>query len=192
MVFRHTSCAKRRRGFTLVEYMIASTIGLMVLSAALVLWAYASKNTASLLGYIDLSTTSKNALDRMSQQIRNAKAVRSCSKNQLVLIVPGGTSTDPWTMTYAYDSTNRLLRQIYSPGLLATKESTTLLTECTNFAFTVFQRTPTSNSFMLYTNGWSTNTAKVIEMQWTCLRRITGDKSSLEKQVSAKVVIRNQ
>jgi prepilin-type N-terminal cleavage/methylation domain-containing protein len=192
MVFKHTSCAKRRRGFTLVEYMIASTIGLMVLTAALVLWAYASKNCASLLGYMEMSTVSKNALDRMSQQIRNAKAVRSCSKNQLVLVVPSGTNAGPWTMTYAYDSTNRVLRQIFAPGPLAMSEVTTLLTECTNFSFSVFQRTPTSNSFMLYTNGWSTNTAKVVQMQWTCLRRITGDKSSLENQVSAKVVIRNQ
>jgi prepilin-type N-terminal cleavage/methylation domain-containing protein len=192
MVFRHTSCAKRRRGFTLVEYMIASTIGLMVLTAALVLWAYASKNCASLLGYMEMSTASKNALDRMSQQIRNAKGIQSCSKDQLVLTVPGGTSADPWTMTFAYDSANRLLSQIYSPGSSAPKESTTLLTDCTNFSFSVFQRTPISNSYALYPNGWNTNTAKVVQMQWTCLRRITGDKSSLENQVSAKVVIRNQ
>ena len=190
MVFRHTSCAKGRRGFTLVEYMIASSIGLVVLSAALVLWAYASRNCASLLGYMELSTASKNALDRMSQQIRNAKKVTSCSSEQLVLIVPGGTGANPRTMTYAYDRTNQVLRQIYASS--SAQETTTLLTGCTNFSFSVFQRTPLSNSSALYTNAWNTNTAKVVQMQWTCLRRITGDKSSMESQVSAKVVIRNQ
>ena len=192
MVFRHTSCAKRRRGFTLVEVMIASSIGLMVLAAALVLWAYASRNCASLVGYLELSSASKHALDRMSQQIRNAKQVSSCSSDKLVLIVPGGTTADPRTMTYAYDGTDKILRQIYSSSSLAPKETKSLLTQCTNFSFSVFQRTPLSNSFLLRTNAWNTNTAKVVQMQWMCIRRITGDKSSIESQVSAKVMIRNQ
>src|SRR5678816_2689681 len=110
MDFKPTSCAKRRRGFTIVEYMIASSIGLMIITVALVLWAYASKNTASLLGYMELSTASKGALDRMSQQIRNAKDVRSCSSTQLVLVVPGGTVAAPRTVTFTYDSSNQVVR----------------------------------------------------------------------------------
>ena len=191
MDFKPTSCAKRRRGFTLVEYMIASSIGLMIITVALVLWAYASKNTASLLGYMELSTASKYALDRMSQQIRNAKEVRSCSSDQLVLVVPGGTVSNPKTLTYSYDRDGQRLLQI-SPITANRSATNTLLTGCTNFAFSVFQRTPLSNSFLLTTNAFNTNTAKVVQMQWTCLRMITGDKSSLENQVSAKVVIRNQ
>jgi hypothetical protein len=188
MDFKPTSCGKRRRAFTLVEYMIASSVGLMVITVALVLWAYASKNTASLLGYMELSTSSKHALDVMSQQIRNAKYVSSCSSNKLVLVGPRGTTLT--TYTYTYDRTNQTLRQII--GTSNKGETRTLLTGCTNFSFSVFQRTPLSNSFLLTTNAWNTNTAKVVQMQWTCLRQITGDKSSLENQVSAKVVIRNQ
>lgn len=192
MVFKPTSCVKRRGAFTLVEYMIASSIGLMVITVALVLWAYASKNCASLLGYMELSTASKNALDRMSQQIRNARQVASCAPEKLVLIVPGGSVASPWTMTYTYDKTNQLVRQTLLKGSSGPRESATLLTGCTNFSFAVYQRTPLSNSFVLQTNGFSTNTAKVVQMQWTCLRKVTGSKSSLENQVSAKVVIRNQ
>ncbi len=69
---------------------------------------------------------------------------------------------------------------------------TTILTECTNFQFSVYQRTPVASSFELYTNGWATNTAKVVQMVWTCSRKLTGDKSMIEAQVSAQVVIRNQ
>ena len=189
MDFRNTSCAKRRRGFTLVEYMIASSIGLMIITVALVLWAYASKNTASLLGYMELSTSSKYALDRMSQQIRNAKEVISCSPEKLVLLVPDRTNRIK--LTYSYDRTSQKLFQI-TPKTSTRSETNILLTGCTNFAFAVFQRTPLSNSFVLSTNGWATNTAKVVQMQWTCLRNVTGSQSSLENQVSAKVVIRNQ
>jgi len=172
--------------------MIASSIGLMVLAAGLVLWAYASRNCASLLGYMELSASSKSALERMSQQIRNAKQVSSCASNKLVIVVPGGTKANPRTMTYAYDATDFVLRQIYSPGSGSPTQTRVLLTECTNFSFSVFQRTPLSNSPALLSNAWNTNTAKVVQMQWTCLRKITGDKTSLENQVSAKVVIRNK
>ena len=72
MVFKPTSCIKRGRvrGFTLAEYMVALSIGLIALAAVCSLWAYASKTCAVLLNYVDMSTTSKNALDRISQQVR--------------------------------------------------------------------------------------------------------------------------
>ena len=194
MVFNLTSCATRRsgrRGFTLIEYLIATSIGLLVMTVALVFWAYASRTCASLLGYVDLSTTSKNALANISQQIRNAKAVTSCSQHKLVLVVPGSTGTNKHTMTYLYDSTNKSLQQIFAKNA-GSLERKTLLTGCTNFNFSVFQRTPISNSFQLNTNAWNTNTAKVVNMQWTCVRKLTGDKDTVETQVSANVVIRNK
>jgi Tfp pilus assembly protein PilW len=183
MVFNPTSSITKRRcrGFTLAEYMVATSIGLLVLATALVLWGYATRTSASLLGYVDLSSTSKNALNRISQEIRNAKNLQSCSATQLVLLNP-----DNQKSFFLYDHNKKSLVRIKGTA------RTTLLTECTNFQFSVFQRTPMSNSFQLYTNGWTTNTAKVVQMRWTCQRRVTGDKSSVETQVSAKVVMRNQ
>lgn len=182
MVFNHTSCGKRLcRGFTLAEYMVATSVGLLVLASALVLWGYASRTCASLLGYVDLSSNSKIALDRVSQQIRNAKTIQSCNATQLVVIDPDGQKA-----LIAYDHGAKSLVRVKN------SVRTTLLTECTNFQFSVYQRTPISNSFQLYTNGWNTNTAKVVEMRWICQRKVTGDKSSVESQVAAKVVIRNK
>jgi prepilin-type N-terminal cleavage/methylation domain-containing protein len=192
MEFKLTPSVKRSRraGFTLVEYMVAMGIGLLAMSAALVLWAYGTKTCASLLNYVDLSNTSKIALDRMSQQIRNAKRVQSCSANKLVLLVPGASATNLDTVTFAYDASQKTLkRTITNAGV--TNDSLTLLTGCSNFQFSVYQRTPISNSFGLYTNAFYTNTAKVIQMKWTCLRELTGDKSTIENQVAAKVVMRN-
>jgi prepilin-type N-terminal cleavage/methylation domain-containing protein len=191
MVSNRTSFADcRSRGFTLVEYMVATSIGLLILTVGIVFWAYATRTSASLLGYIDLSSTSKNALDRISQQIRNAQQVKSCSESKLVLQVPGATGTNLLTMTYDYDRTNKTLIQSLAQNNTV-RESKTLLTECTNFQFAVFQRTPMSNSFQLITNAWSTNTAKVVQMKWTCVRKLTGDKNMIESQVSSDVVMRN-
>ena len=176
----------RRNGFTLVEYMIATSIGLLVLAGALLLWAFATRTCATLFGYVELSTTSKNALDRVGQQIRNAWTIQSCSATQLVLISPNDARTTKITNTFAYQSAAQTL--VWTNG--ATVK--TLLTDCTNFQFNVYTRVPMSNSFELNTNAWSTNSAKVVQMQWTCVRKITGDKKSVESQVSAKVVIRNK
>jgi Tfp pilus assembly protein PilW len=192
MVFKRISFSDRRtRGFTLVEYVVATSIGLMILTVGIVFWAYATRTSASLLGYVDLSSTSKNAFDRISQQIRNAQQVRSCSENKLVLQVPGATGTNVLTMTYNYDRTNKTLTSVLAQNS-SVLERNTLLTECTNFQFAVFQRTPLSNSYLLITNAWNTNTAKVVQMQWTCARQLTGDKNMIEAQLSANVVIRNK
>lgn len=185
MVFNRTSCAKdfRRGGFTLSEYLVATSIGLLVLSVALVFWAYASRTCASLLDYAELSSKSKIALDRVSQEIRNARSVQSCSATQLVLFDPDGQKT-----TLTWDSSGQKLTTMKGTN----GSRVTLLTECTNLQFSVFQRTPVYKSFDLYTNAWQTNTAKVVQMQWTCRRKLTGDKSDVETQVSSKVVLRNQ
>ena len=180
----------RVRGFTLAEYLVATSIGLLAIAAALVLWAYASKTCATLLGYVDLSSASKNALDRVSQEVRNAKGVESCSATQLVVRVPPRTGTNNDIVTFGYDASNqRLIRTLVRSN--GARESKVLLTECTNFQFSVYTRVPSNSNFGLNTT-WTTNEAKVVQMQWTCIRQITGDKSSVESQVSSKVVIRNQ
>lgn len=171
----------------MLEYFVAMSVGLLVLTAAVAFWAFAAKTCASLLGYVELSNKSKIAMDTISQQIRNAKRVKSCSTSALVLSLPG-TNSD--TVTYSYNSTDQKLAQSFYVG--GVTSTSILLSECTNFQFYIYQRTPISNSFELYTNGFSTNSVKVVLMQWTCVRKVTGDKNSVESQVSSKVVIRNQ
>jgi hypothetical protein len=182
MVCNHTSCGNRRRAaFTLAEYLVATSIGLFVIAAALVLWAFATQTCASLFGYVELSSSSKNTLDLVSQQVRNAKRVVSCSATQLVIIDPDGS-----TNRLTYDAAQRKLVSYRG------RTTSTLLQECTNFQFSVYQRTPIPGSYELFTNGWSTNTAKVVQMQWVCSRAVTGDRGAVESQISSKVVLRNQ
>ena len=183
MVYKPTSTASpirsRAAAFTLAEYMVAMSIGLMVLAAAVVLWAYASRTCAQLLNYVTLSASSKNALDQMSQEIRNATAVQACSINRLIVNDPSGTNID-----YAYDGTLRTLTKTKGG------QATTLLSGCSSFRFSFFQRTPTNGTYDLTTTT-STNLVKVVQMQWTCGRRLTGDKTNFQSQVSSKVVIRS-
>lgn len=182
MVCNHTSFAKTKRAaaFTLAEYMVAMSIGVMVLAAAVVLWAYASRTCAGLLNYVDMSISSKNALDRMSREIRNAIAIKSCTANQLVLYDPDGV-----LVTYTYKTGNQSLTQNKAG------ETTTLLRECSAFQFSAFRREPQSGSDAL-TATTDTNYMKVVQMQWTCGRQLTGDKTNTQGMVSSKVVIRSK
>ena len=171
--------ARRAAAFTLAEYLVAMSIGTMVLAAAVVLWAYASRNCATLLNYVEMSIASKNALDGMSRDIRNATGVNSCSANQLIVRDPDGVQ-----ITYAYHSDTQTLTQLKGA------ETKTLLSGCSSFQFKIYQRTPAGGTYDL-TETTSTTLAKVVQMQWTCGRRLTGDTTNVQSQVSSKVVIRS-
>lgn len=182
MVCKPTSTTKTRRAaaFTLAEFMVAMSIGVMVLAAAVVLWAYATKTCASLLNYVELSIASKNTLDTMSREIRNATDVKSCTASQLVILDPDGVQ-----LTYDYSAGNKALTQTKGA------EKKILLKECSAFQFKIFQRTPGNGTDVL-TETLSPSTAKVVQMQWTCGRRLTGDTTNVQSQLSAKVVIRSK
>jgi len=181
MVFKSTSIATKPRataGFTLVEYMFAVAVGVIVLGSGTLLWAYASKTCAALLNYSDLSMTSKLASDRVSQEIRNAIAVQSFSSNQIVLTDPNGTN-----VTFV-----RLGDKLYQQKA---GKSKLLLSGCSSFQFKVYTRVPITGSDAL-TEATTTATAKVVQMRWTVARQLTGDKDNVNNMVSAKVVIRSK
>src|SRR5687767_6051162 len=108
----------RVAGFTLVEYMFAVSIGVLVLGAGVVLWAFASKTSVTLWSYADLSMTSKRTLDEVSQRIRNAVAVKSFSSSQLVLLVPNTAYTNQYdTVTFTHDPTEQTFaRTVVTPA----------------------------------------------------------------------------
>jgi type II secretory pathway component PulJ len=188
MVFKLTS-HRNTRGFTILEYLVATTIGVMVLAAALLLWGYASQTCATLYAYVEMSSNSKIALDRISQTIRNSRKVLACSATRLTLTVPSQITTNTARVDLVY--TNQALIQTTAEAGQTT-QTKTLLTGCTNFEFLVYQRTPQTNSFTLTTNGFSVLTAKVIQLRWRCTRALRGDHDIIENQVSANVVIRSK
>ena|SRR5438552_18397924 len=107
-------------------------------------------------------------------------------------------------MLTAYSATNLTfqdydggtLQYVYDPArqtLTRTKGSTneTLLTGCSSLQFSIFQRSPCSNTFLPYSTSTVTNT-KLIELTWNCYRTVMGTKVNTECMQSAKVVIRKK
>ena len=181
MVFKTSSItikSRRAGAFTLVEYLFALAVGVVVLGAGTVLWGYASKTCAALLNYSEMSMSSKLASDRMSQEIRNAIAVQSFSTNKIELTDPNGTN-----VTFV-----RLGNKLFQQKAGNTK---VLLTDLSSFQFKVYTRVPTSGSETL-AEAATPATAKVVQMRWTVGRKLTGDQNNVNNMVSANVVIRTK
>src|SRR6266487_3863058 len=76
---------RSRSGFSLVEFMIAVSVGLLVIACAGALYLQTSKGFLAQLNYVDLDSQSRLALDQMSQQIRMANSLISYSATNLSL-----------------------------------------------------------------------------------------------------------
>src|ERR1041384_8015540 len=146
---------RRQAGFTLVESMFGLAIGLMVLSAGIVLWGFASKSFAAVYNFVDLADNSKRALDHMSKEIRNAKTVVSCNATNLTLI-----DADDSQLVFYYSTGSRSL--IKSIG----GTNTTLLTGCDTFQFSIFQRPAVTAPYNAFPAASATNTTKLVQIQW--------------------------
>src|SRR5260370_40950810 len=88
MAFRITSSTKRQSGrvcgaFTLLEYLIGIGLGSLVLLTILSLSLYSGKSFAGLANYVNLNSSSVNALDQMSKDIRQCVALTGYATNQL-------------------------------------------------------------------------------------------------------------
>ena len=164
---------------TLFEVLFAVGIGGMVLAGICSLYFYSYRSFAAQLNYVDLDQYSQRALDRMSQQIRQVKAMTDFATNKLVF-----TDYDDGTLSFIYNPTNKTL--------IRTKGATTdvLLTGCDSLTFSIYQRNPVAGSYDQYPTA-SVATAKLIQVQWLCSRPLYYNAlQNTESMQSAKIVIR--
>jgi len=164
---------------TLFEVMFAVGIGGMVLAGICSLYFYSYRSFAAQLNYVDLDQYSQRALDRMSQQIRQVKAMTGFTTNQLVF-----TDYDDVTLSFIYDPTNKTLLRIKGA------QSDVLLTGCDSLTFSIYQRNPVAGSYDQYPTA-SVATAKLVQVQWLCSRPLYYNAlQNTESMQSAKIVIR--
>ncbi len=170
---------RSRLAFTLVELMVASTLGLMAATAIAFFSYFTSRSFVAATNYTDMALDSRRGLDQMSRTIRQCSMVTDFSTNSLTL-------QDPNTniIQYVFNPANRTLNYV-SNGV-----STTYLTDCDSLQFWLYQRTPKSNSFDCYKPATIRN-AKLIQVTWDCSRTILGAKVNTEMMESAKICMRN-
>jgi prepilin-type N-terminal cleavage/methylation domain-containing protein len=179
MVCRTTS-TDSRAGFTLVEFLITLAVGSIIFLAVAVLGLYAGRSFAGLANYTDLDARSRNALDRLTRDVRQVNRLAASSATALTFEDADGAS-----LQYVYSPETRTLSRVKGSN------TEVLLTECDSLSFSIFQRNPIGGTYDQFPTG-SAATTKLINVTWTCSRQILGTAMNTENVQTAKIVIRKQ
>src|SRR5881394_2384606 len=102
-LFLETSCQRRANsGVSLVEVLIAMSVGSLVLAAVSSLTMYAAKATTAMVNYTDLDSKSRYALDVIGREMREASAVLAFQTNLPVktLMLTNANQGAAVTLTY--------------------------------------------------------------------------------------------
>ena len=180
MECKTTSTKRRQTGALLAEWMVAVGVGCLVMTALAAFALYSARFFVTLRNCVDLDSQARQAVDRMSQEIRQANRVISYEQEKISLAVNGTN-----TVTYAYDRDSQTLSRFYD------NRKTVLLSGCEALRFDIFTRQPTNAVYETFPTA-TVDTAKVIQITWNCTRSILGTKQSTDAMQSAQVVIRKQ
>jgi prepilin-type N-terminal cleavage/methylation domain-containing protein len=179
-IFTKNRRVHRRRGFTLVEVMIATGLAGIVATVLAMLAYFTSRSFVAATNYTDMALLSRMALDNMSRTIRQSRQVASYTTNSITLVDTSGNRVQ-----YSFNPSSRSLISV------AGGATNTYLTGCDSLQFWIYQRTPKSNSFTCYDPANVTN-AKLVQVTWSCSRQILGVNANNEVVESASIALRNR
>lgn len=173
---------RRQSGFTLVEILITVSIILVGLAMVFSTAIFAGRAFAGMGNYIQFNRQSREAMNKMSRDIRQSAALTSATGTSL-----GFTNVDGSVLQYEYDPESQTLS--YTNG--STREGGTLLKKCVSCTFSLLPGTPIPGSCMLVTNTTSIDLCRIIEVNWAC--RMTNVLSiNTETMETSRIVLRNQ
>lgn len=169
------------RGFTLVEVMVATAVGALVLTGVAAVFVGSSVSFSAVGNYVSLDRDSQYAMDQMSRDIRRSANLTTFTTNQLVFNYAGTTN-----LILTYDPLVGNLMS-WKTGDGATN---ILLTGCEALEFSMYSNIPQSGGNL--TNAATISKAKAISVNWRCSRSILGKNRNTEDTQGAVIVIRNK
>jgi hypothetical protein len=173
---RHTGFCS---GFTAIEFLVALGIGFLSMTGAAALSVFTARSFAAIGDYIDLDSSSRNALDRMGQIVREADGVTEYDPHRVGLSYRGGE------VFFVYSTNLKTLRLIQTNG-----SSKVLLSDCKLLDFQVFQRNSVAGTYDQFPAISDLSVAKILEVSWICAREPSGTPFGADSVQSAKFVIR--
>jgi hypothetical protein len=185
MVFKTTSTAsiakrKHRSGAALIDLLVGTGIAALVLTGVSLLSLFGSRSFAAMGNYVNLDQYSRDALDRMSREIRQCKRLVSADTTYLWF-----EDHDGQDLLYYYVPSSKLLYRFKNWQM----DAKPLLKECDFLKFSIFQRNPILGTYDQYPTAVP-ETCKLVQLSWICSRRLLGSTKNTESVQSAKVVIR--
>lgn len=178
MVCKITSRADRRRAFTIVEMMVTLATAMICVGALMSFSMFSGRCLLGMSNQMDLEAQTRKSLDGMTREIRHCLALSSYTTNSITL-----KDYDDAAVTYSYSPTDKNLTRTKS------NKTTTVLTGCDSFAFTLYDRDVQNGSFDLNPATTAAN-CKAIRLTWNCSRKFIDTKLSTANNTSATIVMR--
>jgi Tfp pilus assembly protein PilW len=163
---------------TLVEMLMAVGVGSLVLMVVALVFMNGTRAFAAVTNYVSMDGDSRNALDHMTQEIRQAGNLVEFSPTHLKFGWHAQTNS---FLVFDWDANSGKLIEWNTAGTMPTN---TLLAGCDQLTFSLY------NSLFAPTTNISTG--KGISVSWKCSRTILGSKSTTENMQQALIVIRNK
>lgn len=180
MVFKTTFTDSRKKGFTFLELMLAIGIGTMALAVLGISTEMMLKSFDSMANYVELEQQSRNTLDTISREIRQANKLTYFSDTALIF-----EDNDGQPLYYLYSEGSGTLYKLKNSKL------DVLLEGCEYLTFSIYQRNPKQGTYDQYPTATPV-TCKLVQLNWKCTRENFGGNDNTEIVQSAKFVIRNQ
>jgi Tfp pilus assembly protein PilV len=180
---------KARRGWTLLEMMITVGLFSLVGMALMGTYIFGIKSMASMYAYALLDANNRQAMDRLTSEIRQSKNVLAYTTNSITVLTANEDGSTGPTVTYSFNPGTQKMVRRSSDGT-----SKVLLNNCSLLAFKLYTRCPSNSvfgSFPVAVDNWS-NTVKVLQLTWkTSITQPSAIVNS-ENVQTARIVIRKQ
>ena len=99
---------------TLVELMVATGVGSIVLAAVMALSLFSARSFAALGNYVDLDIKSRTALDQMSSDIRQADKLTAASSTSLTFQTTDPNTSNTVSLVYTYNPATQIQTRTYN------------------------------------------------------------------------------
>lgn len=166
---------RARRGLTLIEVLVATSLLGLLLSAVLSSFVFLLQGEQSLGNYNSMNAEARQLLELLGRDAKSASSVTNFTATSLTLVVPTNTSGGTQEVTYELDAaTNSCVR-------IAGGQTRSLVPNVTSFAFR-------------YLNGNNVVTSSLVELKQVQLslrmvRRVSSSSNS-QYVVSAQYTLR--
>jgi Tfp pilus assembly protein PilW len=179
---------RRSGGWTLLELIISAGIGLILVASIAALSLYGARSFSVIGNFADMDADSRQALDLLSREFRQASAVVDCQTNLPVKWISVTTNA-------AVGATAKLIwdSQAGTVTLTARGHDRLLLEECNFWDVRLYQRVPLiSDTNVAFSGTASITNCKAIEMSWRCSRTNQGQHFNTESIQRTYLVLRNK
>lgn len=174
----HSPRDSHRRGFTLVEVLVATSVSAFIVAGVLAAYLFVGRNLTRLVNLQHEEVESRHTVRQMTDDVSAAISLTTATSTQLVMTKKTSSGTD--TVTYTYSSGAGTLTRTDASG------TATLLTDLTTFAITYYNERGTAVTS-------SPQSVKALEFSFTAAVGNTNSGTrAIYRSVSPRVLIRNK